>query len=112
MAGDSTSSTIIFANEPGTNENFNMEFTENTPGTYDGNSISWMYSFIEYPVQGFMSQECGGLNCGITELIITEYGNVGEKIKGTFQGTGDFWDNQQQQVTLPYSGEFEIYRDF
>ena len=71
-----------------------------------------MYSSTDFPVQGLLFNECGQLDCGMTEVIITAYGNVGEKIEGTFQGTADFWDNQQQQVTLPYSGEFSINRDF
>ncbi len=111
-AGDSLGSTFIYAYEPGTNEQYSFTGTFNAPGTYDGTVVEFMYSNVEFPSQGFLQQECANIDCGLTELIITEYGLVGEKIIGTFSGQGDFWDNMQQQSNLPYSGEFEITRDY
>ena len=118
-AGDSsgtTSSLLIFANDPTSNESASLSFmidaNDPTPMTYDGSVVEWMGTYMEYPNIGFMSQDCSGGQCGITEIIITEYGAIGEKIKGTFTGQGDFWDNMQQQVNVPFSGEFEVTRDF
>ena len=111
-AGDSLSASVFSAWEPGTNEQFTMELTVNTPGTYDGSVVGFIYSNVEFPTQGYLQQECGQLDCGMIEVIITEYGLVGEKIKGTFSGQGDFYDNMQQTVNLPYDGVFEIYRDY
>jgi hypothetical protein len=112
-AGDSTGSARIWAYDPqSTFEHFDLSLSVNTAGTYDGSVVEVMYSTVAFPTQGILNNECANLNCGMTEVIITEYGNVGEKIKGTFTGLGNFWNQQQQQVTLPYSGVFEIYRDF
>lgn len=112
-AGDSISSSLIWANDPlSPNENFNLGVSVNAAGTYDGSVVQWMYSNVEFSTQGILISECGSLDCGMTEFIITQYGAVGEKIIGTFSGVGEFWNQQQQQVTLPYSGVFEIYRDF
>ena len=116
-AVDSTGSLLVFANEPGTNENISLSFVldpnDTYPQTFDGSIVEWMYSYLDYQApQGILSHECGSVDCGITEIVITEYGAVGEKIKGTFSGVTDFWDNMQQQTNLPYSGEFEVTRDF
>ncbi len=115
-AVDSVGSLLIFANQPGNDNNLTVSFTVDPndvfPQTYDGTIVEWMSSFIDFPTQEFLYNNCSGIQCGFVEIIITEYGDVGQKIKGSFNGEGDFWDIQQQQVTLPFEGEFEVIRDF
>ena len=112
-AGDSLDMTVLNAYEPGPiNESFHFETTVNSPGNYDGSVVLGLFVYADFPVNGILSIGCDQIECGINEVIITEYGLVGEKIIGSFSGVGDFLNDQQQFVTLPYSAEFEIIRDF
>lgn len=111
-AVDSLGTTYIFAHDPqSTSEQFSVGILANDVGVYDGSVIEWMYSTVIYPTQGMLINECSGLNCNATEVEFTLYGAVGDLIEGSLEGTGDFWDQQQNQYTLPYEIEFSIYRD-
>ena len=109
---DSSGIFIMYANEFGSLDYFNIGFSADAPGIYDGSAIEFFNIQVDFPSQGPLSLWCQELECGLTEIIFTEFGAVGEKVIGTFSGTGDFVDQQQQTITLPYSGEFEIVRDF
>ena len=94
-------------------ESFSMNFSENAVGTYTGSSIGSIHFNLEFPTPGLITMECGGMNCGLDELVITEYGAAGSgQIIGTFSGTTNFYDNMGNTLPdLPYSGSFKVDRD-
>lgn len=97
-----------------TNQDFLIYgFNGNKVGVYDDDGIDIFYGSVTFPNLGVLDQECGGVPCGPTELIITEYGQIGEKIKGTFSGIATFINNSGPNLEdASYSGSFEFYREF
>ncbi|MBK8702797.1 MAG: hypothetical protein IPN33_03715 [Saprospiraceae bacterium] len=44
-------------------------------------------------------------------VTVTEFGAIGEFVRGTFNGTMDFYNaNQQEFPNTPISGEFAVIR--
>ncbi len=54
----------------------------------------------------------GFADCGFTSVEFSQYGNVGEKIIGTFSADMDFSGVDGNIQTLPVTGSFEITRDY
>ncbi len=107
-------SSFISAYHPGQSTHVNLELDEITsPGVYSGDVVNGLW--MNLPTSnGPVSIQCWDPqpnNCGVEELIITELGEVGENVIGSFTGTSDFIDSNQQTVTLSYSATFEIIRD-
>ena len=111
-------STFLSAYGAGGGNDYNVfiemqEFT--STGTYPGDQIKYLSMWLPGN-GGDVSMQCNNNPsnpaCGVTELVITQYGsNPGETIIGTFSGTGEFVDNMQTTVVLPYSGSFKVIRN-
>ncbi len=83
-------------------------------GTYTGDVVTWASMFVPGNNTDYFLQCTGGGgqgDCGFDEIIITQYGNVGETILGTFSGEAEFNDNGGNIVVLPFTGEFKVIRD-
>ncbi len=88
-------------------------FIGNDVGIYNDDDTDVFFGSVTFPNLGILDQECGGVPCGPSELIITEYGEIGEKIKGTFSGVATFYSNSGPNLEdASYSGAFEFYREF
>jgi hypothetical protein len=101
-------SSYINGSLPGTNYSINLQMNDfSAAGTYPGTIVQ--YSFMVVPIStGDAFMETAVYN----ELVITQYAeNVGDTMIGTFSGTGEFFDNMQQQVSLPFEANFQIIRD-
>lgn len=88
---------------------YTIEFTfpVGAVGTYTGNGVRFTYY---RNVPSFLAGYCF-VPCNSMEVTITQFGNVGEYIQGTFSGTMDFYDSNQQVFTdTPVSGEFSVIR--
>ena len=89
---------------------FNMTFNEIlSEGTFTGNIINSLNIISDSGV-GDVYLWCQN-ECGVSNLEITSFGDVGEPIIGSFEGTGIFLDSLEQEVTLSFSGQFKIDRD-
>ncbi len=87
----------------------------NDVGTYDGLIVNWSYmSFMTMSGNSYI-MECGNEpgvnNCGYEEIVITEFGAVGEKVIGTFSGETTWFDNTGNTITAPFSGSFKFDRE-
>ena len=104
-------STFLNAYIPGLDHYVSLGMDEiTTTGTFPGSIVQ--YAGMTIPSgTGLVSTQCGPGGCGITEVVITELGNVGEEVIGTFSGTSDFIDEFQQTVTLSYTASFKVIRN-
>mgnify|MGYP001489253208 CR=1 FL=1 len=84
-----------------------LTFPVGAPGTYTGPGVSyWSYRLEPSYLTGQCQNPCSDMT-----VVVTEFGNFGEFIRGTFSGNVDFFDiNQQLFPNLPVSGEFAIIR--
>ncbi len=86
---------------------FNLSFPVGAPGSYTGPGVGFSSQQI-FPT--YFAGSCQN-PCSDVTVNVTEFGNVGEFIRGTFTGNVNFWDiNQQQFPNLPVSGEFAVIR--
>lgn len=84
-----------------------VSFPVGAVGSYSGAGVSY-HSFQSDPT--FLSGHCNN-PCSAITVNITEFGNVGEFVRGNFSGTLDFYDASQQLVpNLPVSGSFSVIR--
>ncbi|NUN99231.1 MAG: carboxypeptidase regulatory-like domain-containing protein [Saprospiraceae bacterium] len=86
---------------------FSLSFPVGAPGSYTGAGVSFSSQQISPTYfAGFCQNPCGDVT-----VTVTEFGNIGEFIRGTFSGNVDFSDiNQQVFPNLPVSGEFAVIR--
>lgn len=85
---------------------FNLTFPVAAPGSYTGPGVG----FQAWQLDPFSWGECQN-PCSSVTVVVTEFGNVGQFIRGTFSGNVDFTDANQQPVpNLPVSGEFAVIR--
>jgi len=86
---------------------FNLSFPVGAPGSYTGQGVGFSSHQIS-PV--YFVGSCQN-PCSDVTINVTEFGNIGEFIRGTFSGNVDFRDsNQQTFPNLPVSGEFSVIR--
>ncbi|MDZ4681734.1 MAG: hypothetical protein SH848_08570 [Saprospiraceae bacterium] len=85
---------------------FNLTFPVGAPGSYTGTGVGFQSYQLE---PSFFWGECQN-PCSDVTVNVTEFGNVGEFIRGTFSGNVDFSDNLQVFPNLPVSGEFAVIR--
>jgi len=85
---------------------FNLTFPVAAPGSYTGPGVG----FQAWQLDPFSWGECQN-PCSSVTVVVTEFGNIGQFIRGTFTGNVDFYDvNQQLIPDLPVSGEFAVIR--
>ncbi|MFM9949086.1 MAG: carboxypeptidase-like regulatory domain-containing protein [Saprospiraceae bacterium] len=84
-----------------------LTFPQSAPGTYTGAGVEFRSFQLE---PALFWGEC--LNpCSNMTITVTEFGSIGNFIRGTFSGNADFrGPNQQQFPNLPVSGEFAVIR--
>lgn len=85
-----------------------LDFPEKAVGTYSGDGVR--FSFFDFnPVN--LSVVCED-PCSDVTINITEFGAVGEYIRGNFNGVLDVNNDETQQIlpNLPVSGEFSVLR--
>lgn len=86
---------------------FEFTFPVGATGTYTGAGVRFTY-FVMDP--GYWGGYCVN-PCNSMTVTVTEFGGVGEFVRGTFNGTMDFYnDNQQEFPDTPISGEFAVIR--
>lgn len=85
---------------------FNILLDVNSPGTYGEDEVLFM-SILLPPSTIATSCEI----CGITNVEITAYGDVGEYIEGSFSGTIEYFDPNQQLLELETNASFRIIRE-
>ena len=79
-----------------------------TGSTGLSNDRFFYFDTVNFPTEHFT---CGNSGCDV-EFIITQYGAVGEKIMGSFDGTVDQYDFTTSTYTpVPISGTFKVDRD-
>lgn len=86
---------------------FEFTFPVGAPGVYNGAGVRFTYFVLE-PAYfgGYCFNPCNSMT-----VTITEFGAVGEFVRGTFSGTMDFHNNNQQEFPdTPISGEFAVIR--
>jgi len=109
-------STFLDAYILGPSYNFNISMDEITGvGTYPGEDINFGFAYLPISNGLFATLECGnnttGNDCGFNDLIITEFGAIGENVIGTFSGESEFYTSNQAMVTLPYTASFKVKRE-
>ncbi|MFM9949085.1 MAG: hypothetical protein ACKV1O_14180, partial [Saprospiraceae bacterium] len=86
---------------------FSLSFPVGAPGSYTGPGVGFSSQQI-FPT--YFAGSCQN-PCSDVTVNVTEFGNVGQFIRGTFSGNVDFRDiNQQVFPNLPVSGEFAVIR--
>lgn len=81
-------------------------------GTYPGDGFIRDYSFVLHINTGLAGLSCGYFEtCGFEQMTFTEFGAQGENVTGSFNGIGEFIDEDDNQISLPYTAQFRIKRD-
>ena len=111
-------STFLWAsNDIGmTDSNVSLSFGDiPAVGTYTGDIVVGANMFLPGTISDYYSMQCydpSGMGaCGITEVVITTLGNIGEEVTGTITGESEFSDNTGSTVMLPYTASFKVIRN-
>lgn len=96
----------VAAFAPDSSYTFSLAFPVGAPGSYTGEGVVFYSEQISPTYLYGLCEWCQDLT-----VTVTEFGNIGEFIRGTFSGNLDFYDiNQQLFPNLPVSGQFAVIR--
>ncbi|MFN2428558.1 MAG: hypothetical protein ABR574_00980 [Cryomorphaceae bacterium] len=94
--------------------NFRISIPEAATGEYTDADVS--FNYFDYATDPnvplfLVSGSCFIGECEDLSITITEYGEVGEFIEGTFSGVVDFTTSNDYFPNSPISGSFRVLRD-